>query len=217
MRHLKTIVTKGLVETFDEAHPAENWLKYGNGDHTGHLNVSPEFPIEEADYPGIWVDFEPTQQLSIVGVNHKELVPVLDGDDLSGYRETTRWKFAGVVSYTIVAMSSNVRDRLFDELVKVLAFGKGDPIRGRYRAAIESNRFIGVTFDWDEIGQSGFSATPGTPWGTDDVIYEATARMECIGEFVSAPGDELLLPLNAVEIHPYNDQEPDPLPTGGWV
>lgn len=213
IRPLKTALTLGLRNTFDEAHPAETWLKYGKGDGTGRLNVSIEFPIEEQAYPGIWVDFEPTQEIRIAGINHREYIEQEDGS----FAEVQRWRFAGMVSYTVVAMSSAVRDRLFDEVVNIIAFGKDDPIRGRFRQAIEDNAYVAVSFDWDEIGLSGFTATPGTPWGTEDVIYEATARMECIGEFVSQPGADSLAPLGALVVRAYNDQEEDPTTPGGWV
>jgi hypothetical protein len=214
MQPLKTAITLALRNTFDEAHPAEEWLKYGKGDGTGRLNVSIEFPIEEQAYPGIWVDFEPTAQIRTAGIKHREYI---QDEDTLEYSEVQRWRFQGMISYTVVAMSSAVRDRLFDELVNIAAFGQDDPIRGRFRAGIESNEFVACNIDWDEISLSGFTATPGTPWGTDDVIYEATIRMECLGEFVSQPGQDSLLPLNAIVHHPYNDQEPDPTTPGGWL
>lgn len=202
----KTLVTRSMAETFDTAYPIEQFRD---------LHVSIEMPVEVQHYPGIWIDFEPTSQLRAAGINHREKVYDADTDT---YREVRRWRFSGFLTFTVVALSSAVRDMLFDEVVKVVAFGQGDPVRTRFREAIESNTLIGLDVDWDEIGVTGFTATPGTPWNTDDTIYEGTVRLESMGEFVSQPDTDVLVPLTEVVVIPYTEEEGDPtLPSSGWT
>lgn len=201
----KTLVTRGLRNAFDVAYPVEQFRD---------LHISIEMPIEKQHYPSIWVDFEPSDQLRTAGVDHKEYIETEDDT----FKDVRRWRFAGFIAYTVVAMESAVRDMLFDEVVKVIAFGQQDPVRVRFRETIEANDLIGLDIDWDEIALSGFTATPGTPWGTDEVIYEATARVECVGEFISLPGSEELVPLTEVVPYPYAEEvESDPTTPGGWI
>jgi hypothetical protein len=203
---LKTVLTEAMKMTFDEDYPEADFRS---------INVSIEYPDNPQMYPGIWVDFDPTGELEIVGVAHQEQSePSAEG----AVRKFTRWRFQGYATYTIVALTSFERDRLFDEVVKVMAFGTEEAQTSEFRSYIESNEFIAVNFDFDQIGIRGFTATPGTPWETDEVIYEVTVAMECLGEFVSDGVNKTLVPLSAITTYPYAANEPDPHPDseGGW-
>jgi len=202
--HLKTVLTEAMKRTFDADFPEPDFR---------NLRVGIEFPAEQQDYPGIWVDFTPTTELEIVGIAHVEHEFGEDGFA----RPYRRWRYGGFASYTAVALTSLERDRLFDAMVRVMAFGQEETPTSEFRAYIEQNEFLGVNFDFDQVSISGFAASPGTPWGTDDIIYEATIQMECIGEFVSEGATGTLVPLSAVKITSYTDQELDPAPTGSWM
>lgn len=201
LTYLKTMLVEAVRETFNETYPIEEFRD---------LHASIEYPAEPANYPGIWVDYEDVDKLKIAGIDHKEYT----AETPEGYiGEFTRWRFSGYVSYTIAALSSWERDRLFDELVKVFAFGKEHPARARFRQYIEANDFIAANFDFDEIEPRGNVAAPGTPWGTDEMIYERTVNMEVIGEFIAdnATGD--LLPLSRIIISAGVALGPDENPT----
>ena len=200
---LKTAVVEATREVFDDDYVEEDFRD---------LHVSIEFPVDKQDYPAIWVDWEPVGQLQTAGINHKEIVE-LDGGDEAVVR---RWRFQGNVTFTIVAMTSLERDRLIDEMIRVLAFGDRHTSTQGFRQKIESNDFIGMNFDFDEVNQSGFNAAPGTPWGTDEVVYEATLSMECIGEFLSDPEEGTLLRISRIDTFPYSDREADPTSGTGW-
>lgn len=182
LTHLKAMNVEALKGTFDDLYPEERWRG---------VHVSIEYPVDKMAYPGIWVDYSDVDKLRTAGVDHKEIRD--DGGLL--INPVKRWKFSGYVSFTVTALTSLERDLLYDELVKVLAFGQMDPLRKRYRQAIEENDFIASNMDFDEIEPQGNSAAPGTPWGTDEIIYERTLNMEIIGEFVSdsATGELVLL------------------------
>lgn len=172
--------------TFDVDYPEEDFR---------NIRCSIEYPVEKTDYPGIWLDFNDTDKLVTAGIAHAENTdPDLDG----AIQQYARWKFTGYVSFTVVALSSLERDRLYDELVRVLAFGSELEQTRNFREMIETNDFLACNIDFDEIEPQGNNAAPGTPWGTDEVIYERSLNMEIIGEFVSNPLTGNLVPLSEI-------------------
>jgi hypothetical protein len=203
---LKTAVVEATRSVFDADYVEEDFRD---------LHVSIEFPVDQQEYPAIWVDWEPVGELTSAGINHKEILE-RDEDD-GGDAIVRRWRFQGNVTFTIVAMTSLERDRLVDEMIRVLAFGDRHTSTMGFRQSIESNDFVGINFDFDEVAQRGFTASPGTPWGTDDLVYEGTVAVECVGEFVSDPQEGTLLRISKVIPTAYSDQEQDPTTSGGWI
>lgn len=193
---LKTMNVEALKAVFDDTYPTEQFRG---------VHVSIEYPIDEMSYPGIWVDYSDMDKLRIAGVDHHEMLANPDGT----FTPYTRWKYSGYVSYTVTALTSLERDRLYDELVRVFAF-RDTTFHQTFRDHIETNPFVAANMDFDEIEPQGNSATPGTPWGTDEIIYERTINMEIIGEFITATvdGAGVLFPLSAVLIEP--TAEPGP-------
>lgn len=196
---LKTMLVEAIKLTFDNDYPETDFRD---------IRCSLEYPLDKQDYPGIWVDYEDTKSLQTAGVDHMERVDIA-GSPEQRYR---RWEFAGYASFTIVALSSLERDRLFDELVRVIAFGDVLPATYQFRTYVESNDFIACNFDWDQVEVRGNSATPGTPWGTDEIIYEKTINMEVIGEFVSDKISGSLALLSAINVLPADVYFTDPAP-----
>lgn len=194
-----TLLTTAMTDTFDADYPVEQFAG---------LHVSIEYPVDQQNYPGIWVDFEPSGELQIVGIDHREYADL----GAEGTRRYTRWKFEGWATFTIATLSSLERARLMDEVIKVIAFGPESPARGEFRATLENNDFIAINADWDQIAQRGFGVSTPTPWGTDEIIYEATLAIEVIGEFTSDGTTFTLVPISAIDIYEYAEGEPDPLP-----
>ncbi len=202
---LKTTLVEAMKLTFDSEYVNEDFRT---------VRISIDYPVEQAGYPGIWVDFEPEGQLETVGIDHHEYATVSEEEETT--RRVGRWRFQGFATFTIVAMSSLERDRLFDEVVRVMAFGKEQEQTNQFRSYIEDNEFVAMNIDFDQIGVSGVSAVPGTPWGTEEVIYEITVSMECVGEFVSDGIGATLVPLSAVVMYPYEDDSVE-IPAAGLV
>lgn len=194
--HLKTALVEAIKTTFDAAYPEPDFQ---------NIWCSIEYPVQPQNFPGIWVDYEDNGEVHIAGINHVEFSdPVNDT-----YQRYTRWRFSGYAQFTVMALSSLERDRLYDEMVRVLAFGNysaDDPAINKFRSYIENNDFIAVNFDFDQIDPTGNAASPGTPWGTDEIVYERTINMELIGEFVSDGQTLALVPLSKVvfDIFPEN-------------
>jgi hypothetical protein len=184
---LKTLLVTAIRNTFDEAYPVEEWQ---------NLAAGIEYPIERDAYPSIWVDFEPVDEIQTVGVGSFFTSPVVNGNSYT----YLKWKYQGNATFTIVALSSWERDRIFDEMVSVLAFGRMNPAQSVFRQTIVDNEFIAAQFDGDEIAIRGFAQNPGTPWGSEEIIYEVTLGIRLIGEFNSDVDSTSLVPLSAIDI-----------------
>ncbi len=196
---LLTLLKEAMDRTFDDEFPEPDFR---------NMKVSLEYPADVALYPGIWVDFSPVGELQVAGVDHAEYS---EASETGRVRPLRRWTFQGYATYTIVALSSFERARIFDQVINVLAFGdQAGGALSEFRQTIEDNDLIACNFDFDQIGVGGFAQAPGTPWGTDEIIYEATVTMECLGEFVSDLVSATLVPLSAVRIYEYPQGQPDP-------
>lgn len=194
-RKLKTGLVTALKETFDSGYPVER---------VRDIHVSIEYPVKPQHYPGIWVRFD-EGTLQNAGIDHTETDE--DGNLV------LRWRYEGHASYTIASLTSLELDTIFDELIKVMAFGRSSESLGAFREFVENNDFIAMNFNFDEIEVTGNDAAPGTPWGSDEIIYESTVTMEVIGEFVTDIDTGNLVPLSKIvidgRIAPSTEQNPD--------
>lgn len=184
---LKTILVEALKETFDGSFPLTEFRD---------IHVDPDYPVDQQNYPAIWVDYDDTQPLLKAGVAHREEIDST-GQEVAPF---TRWRFQGYISLTVIALNSLERDRLFDQMVRVVAFGEEDSVVGRFRYYISNNDLIAANLQTDKIEVRGNAAAPGTPWGTDEMMYERSLNLEIIGEFVPDPETGTLIPLSAIKV-----------------
>ncbi len=197
---LKGLIVAALRDTLTADYPVEGLRE---------IRASIEYPIAEAEFPAIWVDYDDTEPLRKAGVDHTEIIEVPSEDIEDAFVEVTRWRFEGYVTLTVVALSSFERDLAYDEIVGMIAFGSEDHARGTFRRIIEHNDFLAVTMDTDTIQPRGAVAAAGTPWGTDEIVYERTINLNVIGEFIPDPEDpKELLRLSEIIIKPYNMADP---------
>lgn len=170
------------------------------------VNISIEYPVKQADYPGLWIQYEDNDELVTAGIGHVEYVH----NSNNTFTPVHRWRFKGTVTITVSALSSLERDRLYDEVVRVFAFGEENQNLQVFRDKIENNDFIGMNANFDDLRPFGDSAAMGTPWGTDEIIYEKSLSFDLIGEFVGDPNTATLVPLSAVTFINYLDGSPAP-------
>lgn len=180
------------------------------------IPVLTDYPQAEVNYPGIWVNFTMQGDVKNVGIGHIEYSEDAEGD----VHEVYRWHFGGFIELTIGAMSNLERALLLDGITKDIAVARVDKNReGVLRSHIENNDLIGQIVTWESFTISGFGEAQGTPWGSDDVIYEATVTLTIAGEVVLDPLTGALVPLSEVVITPVVEgQDPLPVPgTDGWL
>lgn len=191
----KVALVEALRVTFDAGYPVEDFRG---------ITIGTEFPEAKQGYPGIWVDFDPGQEIQIAGIGHVEFI---EGDD-DWSMPIKRYTFFGTATFTVYALTSRERDRLYDEMVKVLAFG--DSTRAAFREAIEANEWIGMNMDFDQVETTGWTDSPGTPWASEGRVYEATLSMNLQGDFASDLQEGSLVPLSNIIITPYLDGSAPP-------
>ena len=200
MTYTKAQAIKALRDTFDSDFLEPDFR---------NIKIDLEYPVDEQSYPSIWVDFEPLGNLSIVGIGHSEYTTAPGGSN-----EAYRWRFAGHLSFTVVALTSLERDRLVDSLIKVFAFSRSAGLT-TFRQVLEGGQLIALNADFDQVELRGFSTSAGTPWGTDDLMYEGTVVIEIAGEFINTSTD-LLMDVSGIEMFEWVlDTESDPT-TGDW-
>lgn len=186
---LKTALTMAMRKTFES---------YLEEDFFQNVNVSTEYPVEEESFPCVWVNFTPTDDVQMIGINNREylgeLPPSAATSDAThaGY---TRGYVEGEVSFTIGALSSLERDRLYDQVIRVGLFSDEDDSVNVFRQQIEQSPYANIGMVFDKWRTSGENAAPGTPWGTDEMIYEITLSTQLNCEFFVQPttGDLILL------------------------
>lgn len=204
--NLKTALVESLRATFVEAYPEHDFR---------NIDVSIEYPMEEKNYPGVWVDFTPTQPIQSAGINHVEWIRI-EGEDSP--RKTTVFRYGGTILFTCVALTSLERDRLVDEMSKILAFGLLNPERAIFRNKLIANDMIAVDPQWDKFGINGKAESQGTPWGTNEVVYEQTVSMDCTGLFRTDLQEVVMVPLTGITVYEWVDgQTPPPVVSEpGW-
>lgn len=190
---VKALGIEALQAAFDNQYPVAEFRG---------LRASLEYPVQSVDLPQVWVRYSDTNPLRQSGVAHVEDVHPVSGGRVPPY---TRWRFEGSWEFVVVALSSVERDRLYDELIATIAWSGFDTVRGRFRSYLEHNDLIDLTLRTDEIESTGESAEPGTPWGTDEVLYERTLNVDMIGDFVPDPQTGVIVPLSKIQVVPTVD------------
>lgn len=182
----KSVLTSALKQVFNGSYPLSDFQ---------NLFISIEFPMEEINYPGVWIGFEPLGNLSRGGINNSMGYELVDpsGNPLP----ISRWRANGYATFTLGAMTSLQRDRLFDELVRIIAFNQ-EHTTNSFRSLIESNPILAMNLNFDDIAVRGMTENPGTPWGTTEVIYESTLAVEAVIEFASRESDGSIINLSEV-------------------
>lgn len=175
------------------------------------LKIDVEYPARKQDYPSIWVDFDPAGPMTVAMIGADEFSPRVDGNFDTLYR----WNFAGSLTFTVVALTSLERARLFDHMASVLAFSRVNQLE-MFRDVLESGPRIALRPNWDSVDQRGFSSSPGTPWGTDEIIYEATVALDIQGDFVM-DADRIVQPLSGIVVEEWLFHTGDPFPGDEWI
>jgi hypothetical protein len=204
LRPLKTMAVQAIQQAFVLTYPETDPV---GGQQPVYCSL--EYPVAAASYPALWVNYVPAM-LQTAGISYTE------NDEFGNYY--TRWRFSGTVEFTCAALTNNERDMLYDQLVSVLGFASQSNVPSAFRSFIEGSPLIESTWSFDTLDSSGHSDAPGTPWGTDEVIYEDTVSVQVIGEFTSDPVTLELVDLSAITVTavPVETLQGPVLP-GGWT
>lgn len=174
LREIKTTavgaIQSAFVITYPEADPA-------GGSQPVYCSL--EYPMSAAAYPAVWVNYE-AADLRIAGIAYTETDPQVN--------LLTRWRFTGHVTFTIATLNnSNQCDLIYDQVIAMIAFSAQSQMPSAFRQFVEGNNLIATNWSYDTIEPRGEAAAPGTPWGTDEVVYERGLAIQVLGEFVTDP------------------------------
>lgn len=195
LRTIKTTAVDAIQQSFLARYPAPD---PDGGQKPVYVSI--EYPVEEASYPAVWVDYEGSE-LRTVGIAYTEM----DADN----NAFARWRFAGHVTFTVVALSSNERDMIYDQLIAMTAYAAQSDFPSKFRQVVEAAPLVASVWSFDTVEDRPPSAAPGTPWATIDVIYERGFAIQVIGEFVSDPNTTELVNLTEIQVVATNEGAPD--------
>ena len=190
-------VTDALKATFDSSFP-----EVGLQD----LNVGPEFQREKASYPMIYIVFQ-ERLLSNEGLGH--FVESFD-DETGETKRYQQWYFQGSLTFNCLALTSQGRDELADNLLNVLAFGKANPFYKKFHDDIYDNDWILMYLMTENIYPGGNSQLP-VPWGeSNEQLYHCRYTVDMTGEFFSDPYTAALIRISKIIPYPYRPDQPLP-------
>jgi hypothetical protein len=186
LRTIKAATADALRSSFDLLYPEQD---AAGGSRRPYVTLS--YPVERAHYPGVWTDFE-VSLLQTVGLDHTEVDSA--GDIL------TRWRFQGYATFTVVSLNNNENDLIWDELIALTAWAAQSDYPSSFREAVESNALVAATWTYDTVEMRGGGQSPGTPWGSDEVIYERGMALKVVGEFTTSPVTLAMVPLSEIVV-----------------
>jgi hypothetical protein len=181
---VKTAIVEALnagFSVFNAATPSNNSL-----DLTPN-SITIEYPLEPVQWPAIFVQFRPSK-IQWSGINPNLFSSAASGITISGvtYSGTTTARtgyFEGNIDLQIMAMHSEERDRLFDSITNLILMDTVSPASVAFTKSIYNNNIIGMTLRLDMITPLGDSVSAGTPWSQEELTYEASIRIPCVGDF----------------------------------
>lgn len=188
-----TAVKTAIVEALDagfaqlSSYPSDNSL-----DLTPN-SITIEYPLELIQWPVILVQFRPSK-VQWSGLQPDNFTSYSGGITISGVNYPAHTSdrtgyFEGSIDLQIMAMHSEERDRLWDSLTNLLLMGAGSPASAAFYNSILNSSLVGLTILPDTYITLGDSITSGTPWSPDDITYEASVRINCIGDFYTTKYD----------------------------
>lgn len=192
---LKTIIMEGLRETFDNQYPNSTFRD---------VNIQLDYPVANQGYPAIFVKYDDTTPLKRAGISMVEMTNPETGNLVAPF---ARWRFQGMITLTCVSIVTALeRDDLYDEVIRVVAFGREDPtLIGRFHSYVDSNDLIASILQTDVIHPQGADANPGTPWGTNEIMFERSLGLEIVGEFTPDMAAGSFVNLSKIIVEPTED------------
>lgn len=165
-----------------------------------------EYPMQEGEYPYCLIDFEESSvEVSTVSLRR----------EVSESALLNRWVFRGTATFDFFSLSALERDTMIDGFIQVVG------MQGELTDALRDgtvNPYIAIELNTQQVTPRGVAKAPGTPWGTDEVVYYASFGLEAVGEFYTEVGVVGNM-VEIVSVYPRLQDDPN-LPDdseGQWV
>lgn len=159
-------------------------------------NVSMEYPVEQLDYPGIWLTAS-FNSLKWDSLNRELLHP-------DGYK-FNRGEFDAQISLEIIALSNEERDALVDALVNMIMFGSLESDSDAFYRFLVNEPYIAITPLLGEVKLSQDGVNIGTPWNPNTIAYTKTVSFTVTGHFAQRLDNRRLIDLRAIDLEVFDD------------
>ena len=156
-------------------------------------SITINYPLEVIQWPAVLVQFRPGKvqwsglQPDVYSTDTNGIV--INGKTYPADNVTRTGYFEGSIDLQIMAMHSEERDRLWDSITNLILMNGSSPASSAFYNSIYNNDLVGMTLQQDTYTPLGDSITSGTPWSSDDITYEASVRISCIGDFYTSKYD----------------------------
>jgi hypothetical protein len=178
-------------------------------DKSNAIHVDMEYPVEQTQYPGIWVQFSLTK-LEPSGLGHMTATHDEDGNVTQMIQQ---YWYEGRVTLFLVALTSIERDRLADRVIAMLSTPQISSRNGVLTVNQESdpapmfqslvdNPYVAMTINTDAPRPGGQTVTVGVPWDERALAYEDSYSFELVGEFQTVTDPAGLVTLSRIDIVP---------------
>ena len=148
-------------------------------------SVTIEYPMVEVAWPSVFVQFRPTK-VQWSGLDPDTFTTV-SGTSTGIFNRTGY--FEGNIDLQILAMHSEERDRLWDSLYNLVLMNPGSPASAAFYDSLANNDLLGITLLPSIVGSLGDTVAMGTPFSPEELTYEASIRIPCVGDFYEGKYD----------------------------
>jgi hypothetical protein len=190
---VKISIIEGLVAGFNALNPTGALPSSTSLDLTPN-SVTIEYPLEEVQWPAIYVQFRPTKS-QWTGLN-PDVFTTVSGQSTSS--STRQIYFEGVIDFQILAMHSEERDRLQDSLYNLILMDPTSPASLAFYTSINANDLVAMTILESTVTTIGDSVSLGTPYSAEELTYESTLRVQCVGQAYETKYDNVYQNISAV-------------------
>src|SRR3990172_3325141 len=221
---IKTAVVESLRSVWfegqdvgQEAHTLNPDLDAPNADPIPR-RITLEYPEESQDWPTILVQVRPTI-VEWTGITPDEVVdasldsgfPAIDRsttedpalNENPSYKLIRQGRFEASCMLQILSLTSMERDRMWDNLIKLLMMGRKKNATNNFFTTMESHDLVGLTIMEGSVRAIGDTIGQGTPWDAELLTYEAAVEFDMVGTFFADEYTEDLVPLRAAEAYEY--------------
>jgi len=205
---VKTAIVEALNAGFSTlaSSPSDNSL-----DLTPN-SITIEYPLEMVEWPAIFVQFRPSK-IQWSGLFPDTYTATSGGITISGHNYPAftadrSGYFEGSIDLQIMAMHSEERDRLYDSVTNLILMDKMSPASTAFVQSIYNNNLVGMTLLLDTFTPLGDSVSPGTPFSPEELTYEASIRINCIGDFYVTKYDTVTPAITNITVSGQRDVMP---------
>lgn len=180
--------------------------------------ITLEYPEESQDWPVILVQIRPSI-VEWTGIMPDEVIDASQEDgqlpidrtttedsppnQTPAYKLIRQGRFEASCMLQVLALTSMERDRMWDNLIKLLMMGRKQSATNNFFSTLDTYDLVGITIMEGSVRAIGDTIGQGTPWDPELLTYEAAVEFDMVGTFFADEYTEDLVPLKTAEAYEY--------------